>query len=179
MSHDNRKTLETAFDAYNEAIREWVLECLVNSAKDLLQSVARHREFQGFTGHTQTSYSCGIYVNGNITHIIHQENWNAPPARLTKVPKGWSVYLMRPYEGTERWVRGSVDVNDLSGLQTSINFLQGYNKAPKKGWCLVITTGTEYSEIIETVRGLDVLSGTAQEAESIINRNWKPLQGYQ
>ena len=57
------------------------------------------------------------------------------PIRL-KIQKGKTIYLTRPYEGKARSVSGAVDVDNLYGQQTSLNFLQSYKGSPKKGYAV-------------------------------------------
>jgi hypothetical protein len=91
-----------------------------------------------------------------------------------KIRYGELVFLQNPYEGDARAVRGAVDVANEFGQDTSVRFLLEH-KCPKDGWGLVMTTGTEYSEFLETIYGYDVLTATAEEAYSIISRNFKPM----
>lgn len=172
----NKRALDYGFSAFKKAREEYILDCLEQSAVELLEVVAKHREFQGFTGNTQTSYACGIYVNKSCRRIVLQNNWNEPPRRV-KIPPGKFVYLENPYEGDARGVRAirSVTNDGDYGQNTSVRFLMEYDSTPKEGWGLVMTTGTEYSEYLETVKGLDVLTGTAEEAASVIMRNFKPM----
>lgn len=172
----NKRALDLGFAEFRKAREEYILKSLEDAAEGLLAAVAQHREFQGFTGNTQTSYACGIYVGGTCKKIILQENWNEPPRRV-KVPEGKSVYLDNPYEGEARFVRGKMGIPNDGGFgqNTSVRFLAEYKDCPKDGYGLVITTGTEYSEYLENVRHLDVLTGTADDAARIISQNFKPM----
>jgi hypothetical protein len=53
-------------------------------------------------------------------------------------------------------------------------FLENY-RAPRNRICSVMTTGTEYSEYIEEVRHLDVLTGTYEAAKGILAKGFKPI----
>lgn len=163
-SHDNARTLQRGFSQFEKARERYIEKTLIEVGTEILTLVAKHRQFTGFTGNTQTSYACGIYVNGNCTQVIRQTNWNEPPKRV-KVPAGRFVYLKDPYEGEARGVKGKRNIpNDGGfGADTSVRFLLTYKGAPKRGWGMVVCTGTEYSEYLETVKHLDVLSGTAAE----------------
>jgi hypothetical protein len=170
----NIKTLKKGFALFDKAIEDYVIDTLTNSGELLLAAVARNRTYTGFTGNTQTSYACGIYAHGVLKNVVYQQNWSAPPVRM-KVQKNQFVFLSRPYEGNPRGVRGAVDVDNNFGLATSLEFLRQYKGSVKNGWGFVITTGTEYSEFLETVYHMDVLTNTADEASYIILSNMRPM----
>lgn len=169
----NNRVIQKGFDDFSKAINKYVIDSLTDAAEELLVAVAKNRTFVGFTGNTQTSYACGVYVNGNCQNIILQQNWQEPPRRL-KIRYGELVYLENPYEGEARATRGSVDTSPEYGQDTSVRFLLEF-KCPKDGWGLVMTTGTEYSEILETINGADVLTATGEESYAIISRSFKPM----
>lgn len=176
MRHDNAKTLREGFKKAQAAIEGYMQEKMVESAIKLLLEVAKQREFQGFTGNTQTSYTCGIYFDGRLIKggIIHQGVWTERPRRK-KVQFGEYAYLKRPYEGRPRGVRGMVDItSDRWGQHTAEDFLKEH-KAPRGSLALVMTTGTEYSEYIEEVHGLDVLTGTYLQAMKILSSTFKTM----
>lgn len=170
---DNAKVLDNGFAKGLEIIQDYLVNSLIKSVRQLLDELPRKKGYFGFTGQTQTSYMGGIYINGNLRYIIGQQVWTVRPRR-GKVPKGKNVFLRYPYEGEERAVRGEVDITNPSGRQTSLNFLQSYN-AQQKGLTVVITTGTEYSEFLETIKGMDVLTRTFMDAPKVLNSNWKPI----
>ena len=173
MIHDNAKTLENGFAKGFRMIEDVIFNSLANAADDILKRVATNRQFIGFTGNTQTSYACGVYVNGKLVHVSVQQNWKEPTRRM-KVRKGKVVYLSNPYEGHPRAVKGQVDIVENHGLPLSIKQLEEY-KAPRRGVALMMTTGTEYSVYIEQAMSLDVLTNTFNDAPRIIERNWKRI----
>lgn len=173
MAHDNAKTLENGFAKGLQMIEDVLYNSLANAADELLVRAATNRQFVGFTGNTQTSYACGVYVNGRLAHVSVQKNWSEQPRRM-KVQKGKVVFLGNPYEGYPRAVSGQVDIVEDYGLALSLRQLEEY-EAPKKGLALVMTTGTEYSVYIEQAMSLDVLTNTFKDAARIINRNWKKI----
>ena len=174
MRIDNAKVLENGFAKALEIIQDTIFNSLMDAAEKILVRVASNRQFIGFTGNTQTSYMAGVYQNGRLAGVVNQKNWNEPPRR-GKVRKGRVVFLSNPYEGRPRAVKGQVDISDDYGAQTSIKFLESYNKAPNKGFALVVTTGTEYSVYIEQNQQLDVLTNTYMQAADIINRSWRKI----
>lgn len=173
MAHDNAKTLENGFAEGLRIIEDVLYNSFADAADALLVRVATNRQFIGFTGNTQTSYACGVYVNGRLVHVAVQHNWNEPPIRM-KVRKGKVVFLSNPYEGRPRVVEGKVDIVENYGLALSLKQLEEY-KAPRKGLAIMMTTGTEYSVYIEQAMSLDVLTNTFKDAARIINQNWKKI----
>lgn len=164
---DNGNVLLEGFKKARRQMERYMAMRLDDACRSLLAEVARHRTFQGFTGQTQTSYMAAWYYNGRMT-VFRQDNWTDAPVRV-KVRKGETARLKRPYEGTARSVKGDVQTGKPVGAETSLEFLRSYK--PRKGcWTIVVTTGTEYSEILESVRNLDVLSGTKDAAGSVVRR---------
>ena len=170
---DNAKTLENGFAEMQRKIEDALFNSLASAADALLLRVATTRQFIGFTGNTQTSYACGVYVNGKLEHVSVQRNWNSPPMRA-KIRRGQVVYLSNPYEGVPRAVKGQVDTETDYGLDLSIRQLEEY-KAPKKGLAIMMTTGTEYSVYVEQVQRLDVLTNLWLQTGRIFERNWKKI----
>lgn len=173
MIHDNAKTLDNGFAKGFRMIEDMLYNSFASAAEDLLIRVSSNRQFVGFTGNTQTSYACGVYVNGRLVNVVVQHNWNEPPRRM-KVRLGKVVFLSNPYEGRPRAVKGQVDIVENHGLVLSLKQLEEY-KAPRKGIALMMTTGTEYSVYIEQAMSLDVLTNTFKDAPRIIERNWKKI----
>ena len=81
MSHDNAKTLREGFAKGYKQIVEYLYKQMYLQCERLLAEVPRHREYLGFTGNTQTSYACGVYVDGKLEGIVSQKNWTAEPVR--------------------------------------------------------------------------------------------------
>lgn len=170
---NNKDTIDKGLKKGLQMIEEAIISSLRESCQALLREVQFHRSYAGFTGQTQTSYMAGLYVNGKLRVLFNERNWLERPRR-SKVPLNKFVWLDNPYEGQSRGVRGAVDIDDPSGVRLSTQILQEYNP-PKDGWAIMVTTGTEYSEINEVVNHLDVLTGTYEEAANIINKNWKKI----
>ena len=173
MSHNNAKTLKDGLQKGYKMIVDYLYKQCYDLCERLLLEVPKHREFLGFTGNTQTSYACGLYVDGVLEGIVVQRNWSDAPVRK-KIGNGQWVYLRNPYEGRSRSVYGKIDTSDGFGLDTSIEFLRSY-QAKKSHIQIVMTTGTEYSEFLEAVRGLDVLTGTYESAKTILAQGFKPM----
>lgn len=170
----NESVLDKGFKKAQELIEQMLVDVLRQDCVDLLKQVEKTRTFRGFTGQTQTSYMGGLYINGKLQALFNQRNWLERPRR-SKVPKGKRVWLEHPYEDMARGVIGAVDITDPSGTSLSTKILMEY-KAPKNGFAIVITTGTEYSEYLEqSLNRFDVLTGTYMAAADIIDKNWKKI----
>lgn len=173
MKHNNERVLKFGFSQAKRIIEARLQQSLMAAADALLLEVVKNREFPGFTGNTQTSYACGVYLNGVLVHAVFQKTWTDPPVRM-KVRKGKAVFLSRPYEGDARDVTGAVDIVENHGRTLSMRQLEEF-RAPRKGLALMMTTGTEYSVFIENVLDMDVLTKTFLDAGSVINRSWKTI----
>lgn len=117
---------------------------LPDMAGELVAVAQRERGFQGFTGHTQFSYTYGIWEDGEVVEA--DAPYDDMPRR-GKVRKGERVFLSDPVEGRKRGLVGQVDIvnDDSVGLAKSIV----ESEKPRGGTGIVIATGTEYSEYLE------------------------------
>ena len=169
--------MNNGFNLALKSIEKNIFNGLWNSAVELLKYLAvihPSQGWMGFTGNTQTSYACGIYMFGKLEGIITQKNWNQSPRRR-KIDLNEVAFLKNPYEGEPRAVKGRVKVSGDYGLNTSLEFLQSYSM-PQDVIGLVMCTGTEYSEYLEQVRGVDVLSSTFEKAKEVIPKSFKPIK---
>lgn len=175
MKTNNKATLDKGFAKGLTIIRQYMIVSLTEICMKCLAKVAENREFQGWSGNTQTSYMGGIYVGGRLVKIVNQENWHRPALRR-KLRKGEWGHLKDPYEGSARSVQGKVETNGGLGVNTSRKFLSSYTRCPKNGFAMVITTGTEYSEYLEQALDLDVLTKTYIDAPPILMTGFKPME---
>ena len=152
-----------------------MLKTLAVTCDNLIEHALQEREFSGFTGNTQTSYSCGIYKNGKLIYVVSAGKELRKPVRK-KIPLGKRVFLKRPYEGPPRAVKGKVKVDSQYGQYTAEDFLESYKNVPKKGFAIVMTTGTEYSEYLENLVHLNVLGETYSWAKDILMNSITPIK---
>ena len=171
----NKTALEKGFKVAKILIAGHIYDILENAARAYLQDMVSKKKYQGFTGNTQTSYTCGLYIDGRLTYAIVQDTYSRKPVRL-KVERGETVYLEHPYEGEARAVTGKVEVDNRYGKDTAFSFLKSYKKTPKKGFAVVVTTGTEYSEYIENVRNLNVMTETWFDVKPLFTKQLKPMK---
>lgn len=172
---DNRKAFDAGMKRARRLISDYLYAAIERSCLRLIDHALKEREFDGFTGNTQTSYACGIYYNGGLMGMIISGNSMKKPVRL-KVRKGERAYLKNPYEGKARTVIGRVDVDGETGADSAADFLSSYKPFIKKGFSVVMTTGTEYSEYLENVRNLNVLTDTFQSSKGIMLEELKPME---
>lgn len=170
----NEKIFNDGISKAREVVFDHLYNILRGNVITLLHKACINREFQGFTGNTQTSYMGGIYINGRLAEIVRERDYTEPP-RTKKIPKGRARYLSNPYEGKPRWMRAKGDSTNEYGAETSERFLRSYTPKVKKGLDICICTGTEYSDYLETVRGLDVLTATWMQAEKVLLSSLRPL----
>lgn len=154
-------------------IYEGIYLSMQRAADAAVRDAVAAKGFQSFTGQTVTSYACGVYVAGKLTDVVFAADNLKSPVHA-KVRNGHIVFLAAPYEGAPRAVRGTVDVDGLSGYETSMNILKEYNVNGKSG--LVLTTGTEYSAYLENVRRLNVLSGSVRKMPGFLLNNLQPIK---
>ena len=174
MAADNKKVLNDGFAKGLAMIETSFMVALHNASVELVHTALFNREYQGFTGNTQTSYTCGVFLNGKLVDVVNSGESLPKPVRH-KIPFGKTVFLKIPYEGNPRARHGYVKTNRNYGSETALKFINSY-KAPRKGIALVMTTGTEYSEFLEQEAGLDVLTKTFKDAPTILAKNWRPIQ---
>lgn len=159
--------IRKGFDKADALIKTALLNMMSEFAYECIKDTQNQKEFMGFTGQTQTSYMAGVFHNGKLVGTVDNTYTKKPVFR--KLRMGESKYLKHPYEGKPRAAKGYVWTDGGEGRDTSVAFLRSYKGVPKKGWAVVVTTGTEYSEYIESVRRLNVLTNTAAFADVIFD----------
>lgn len=154
-------------------IMEALHKSLIKAADDAVKDAIKNKEFTSFTGQTVTSYFCGVYLNGVLTDVVRASSSLKAPVH-SKIRKGQRIFLSNPYEGPARAVKGRVDVSGDSGAQASMNFLLAYPIKGQSG--LILTTGTEYSAYLESVRNLNVLSQSVDKMGGFLFNNLTPIK---
>ena len=173
---NNKAALDKGFKKAKQIMYGHLYDQCVKLCGELVIDAIIKRNFQSFTGNTVTSFACGIYVDKKLSYMLASgEDMEAPVH--AKVEKGELVYLSNPYEGKARSVRGKVDIQyHLSGMETSFRILQGITPS-QKGISIIMTTGTEYSQFLESAKNFNVLSDTAKDTnvKRLLYSSFKPL----
>lgn len=128
------------------------------------------RGFKNLTGNTITSFAYGIYIDKGLEQV---GLYNGEKAIRSKLSKG-EIFRGVDYDGDERsGFRADVDTDGGYGTDTSIKFLEGY--VPNGKYAIVFTTGTEYSEFLETRRNVNVLTDAKTTSISNFIQSFKPI----
>lgn len=173
---NNKAALDNGFKKAKQIIFDHLYKQCIKLCDALVNDALNNREFQSFTGNTITSFACGIYIDGKLDYMVASGEKMSAPVHA-KVQKGQTVFLKNPYEGVSRSTTGKVDiVYDMTGMETSFRILQGMNPS-NKGLSIIMTTGTEYSNYLESVYHLNVLTSTSKESniKSLLYSSFKPL----
>ena len=148
-------------------------DALVAVCERLVGDALREKEYRNLTGNTVTSYTCGVFVRGRLVHVAQSGEGMSAPIR-GKLRKGESHYFDPDYDGRRRRGTGSTDTDGGHGGDTAMDFIFSH-KAGKRGFEIVMTTGTEYSTYLETEHDLNVLTDTYENAKGILLSNLKPI----
>lgn len=178
---DNAKVLEEGKKKMRNIIDKYLLDRITEIGIRLLQDGVVSAKYHNVTGNTLTSLAVGIYYRGGlsriITAVVTQGLKNPTRPKLSR-GDGIGVIMVQSYE-SGKFIPikkyNLVDTNGEYGLTTSVNFLKAY-KTPSDGIGLVMCTGTEYSNYLESKKGLNVLSDTFDYAESIAKMTFKPMK---
>lgn len=181
MAHNNAKTLKDGFAKGFRIIVNTIADSLVEAAYYLLVDAETNKEYHNLTGNTLTSYMCGVYVNGKIRKIVtmYDADMGIDRPKRGKLYRGngsGTVYVEDYDTGKFIHVKkyNLIDTDRDFGENTSRKFLMSYKTKPNSV-ALVMCTGTEYSELLESIKKLNVLVQTYRNAERIIQNNWKKI----
>ena len=171
---DNSKVLNEGLKKAKRIINDYLYSAIERSCSKLIDDALKEREFEGFTGNTQTSYACGIYYNGELMGVVISGDTMPKPVSY-KVRYRKKVRLEKPYEGKARSVTGRVKVDREYGYDSAVDFLHSYRPFVTKGFSVVMTTGTEYSKYLENVKNLNVLTMTGGASAKILLKELKSM----
>jgi hypothetical protein len=174
---DNNAVIEAGLKKLETVAYEHFVSILRGFCQDLFLSADREKQYMNLTGNTFTSYACGIYRDGSLVEVLLSSDYKRPPVRL-KLTAG-EMWLPEidgaDYDGRLRPFRADVATDRGVGEATSMTFLRSYVPATKRGYEVVMCTGTEYSTFLEQVRHLNVLTNTFMEAPGLFFMNLKPI----
>lgn len=182
MSSRNADILQKASDKFLRLVEENIASSLVEAASRLLVYAGSHKEYHNLTGNTLTSYMAGIYVNGSLRKIVSMYDADMDIDRPTHAKlyrgDGVGVIYVEDYD-TGRTVHvvksRLIDTDKDYGENTSRRFLSSY-QGRKGSVGIVICTGTEYSEFLEDIKRLDVLTQTFEVAGKVFSSCWKKIE---
>lgn len=164
---NNKESLLKGMQKAKDLCYAKLLEKFEEWGDKLINNALFEREYSNATGNTITSLAFGLYEHGQLRNISFIDGLN-PPIRV-KVNQGESIVLPISYDGKEDYeVGGAVDIVTPYGDELSIQTLMQLQ--PKRGFGIVVCTGTEYSLFLEDY-GLNVLSETEQYTE-IWSHSW-------
>lgn len=159
------KQFDSIMEKQNPVIDSFIMKNLENFGEEMVNNIIPiQRGFYNLTGNTITSFAYGLYLDGELLKIGLYDGKNAIRTKLTK----GELFEGISYDGKYRRFVGIVSTDGDYGTQTSINFLKSYSVTSKYG--IVFTTGTEYSEYLEKVVNVNVLTdGRIYSISSFIN----------
>ena len=147
------------------------------------------KQFKNLTGNTISSFAFGTYLNGDEYNIgLHAGKaairWkltggesvpDRPQSEAIRALGDESEWRFIDYDGDSRkWFYADIDTDLGYGQDTSIEFIENY--VPTGKYAIVFTTGTEYSEFLETKLGLNVLSDARVTAMTTFIQSFKPIK---
>ncbi|THC82914.1 hypothetical protein E7X23_24385, partial [Bacteroides fragilis] len=130
--------------------------------------------FRNLTGNTITSYACGLFMDGRFSYFVCSGDSMKQPVRV-KLTKG-ETFVGVSYDNQNRRFTGTIETDKGYGEASSFDFLKRYKSESRKGFEIVMCTGTEYSTYLENVLNADVLTGTFQRAQNTLFKNFKPMK---
>ena len=178
----NRDALGKAKRRMKNILSSQMLECLTKAAYGLLVDAEASQEYHNLTGNTLTSYMVGIYENGKLRRLVsiyQSDSLKKPTSRKLSRGDGKGVIRVEDYDSgrvipVKKYKLLKTD--EGYGYDTSKSFLFSYRPQISKGFSLVMCTGTEYSEYLESLKGLNTLTETFRISAKSILSNLKPIQ---
>ena len=160
----NRQAFIDGKKILDNLTREQFLLAFYQLGYTLIRDAEFQAEYRNLTGNTVTSLAFGLYVDGVLSDVVTLDKES--PMR-TKLTKGDILRNFVDYDGNLRkYFSANVATDGGYGYDTSLTFLKSYRIPKKYKYALVVTTGTEYSEYLQNVLNLNVLSDTAIKAET-------------
>ena len=158
----NEKAIREGMAKANAMIHERAMDAISIVGEEMLMDASVAKEYHSLTGNTLTSLAFGRYDNFKLVEFVLFDA--DKPAIRRKFTKGDIVSNYRDYEGNVRDVfRATIETDEGWGTSTSVQFLRAFK--PTYATSIVVTTGTEYSEYLEKVLELNVLTETEKEAK--------------
>jgi len=144
----NSSILERGEVKFQKAVKDAVIAHMGALAeKSIVRALVFYRKWEHRTMNLMDAYGYAIYYNGNLVR-----KKMAPPKAI------------------------ELDTEGGMGADRGSDFIDGY--IPKfQGWCLVVVNGEFYAEFIDSLKGLDVLTGAFQySVDNFTNIQFKKIQ---
>lgn len=129
---------------------------LLDGLRSLMEACVHYaydnHEFHNLTFNTQDSYGGAVYFKGKI--------YGSPYFLEQKASAGTKSM--------------QVKTDGQFGHEKSLDFLRSYK--PRSEFEICVTTGTEYSQFLERVRGLDVLTEAFELAKDACLMSFRPIK---
>lgn len=124
----------------------------------------KHGEYHDVTGNLYKSIAVGVYYNGTL-QTVHTSP--GPDPKMPSLSRGQKYPYKEYYDGTPvtRPYRGEYGKGGQWGPEAGENMLweQEFGGAPKgrrsMTWQLRLVAGVDYANFVQTVKGLDVMTG--------------------
>lgn len=156
-------------------------QVFVSAAYELMNDAIKSNEAI-LTGNTLTSFVIGLYENGRLYKIVDVYDIpNIQPPTRKKITKGEGrrgVLVLTRYKTYQKAIVRTdkfVKTSNEYGEDTARRFLLSF-KNRMEGFSMVMATGTEYSEYLESTRRLNVLQETYDYTESVFRRHLKNIK---
>lgn len=160
----NRQAFIDGKKVIDNLMRQRIITALYQLGYMLIRDAEFQAGYRNLTGNTVTSLAFGLYVDGVLSDVVTLDKES--PMR-TKLTKGDVLTNFVDYDGRLRKrFYAEADTDGGYGYDTSLTFLKGYRIPKKWKYAIVVTTGTEYSEYLQSVLNLNVLQDTEIKAET-------------
>lgn len=146
MSNANAQTIDKGLRQARQLIMQRLSSRLYSIGRRIAEEEIGSKEYLGFTGNAQTSYTSQVWVDGmKVSEYCTGDN--QPDAIHEKVGEGEYLRLEEPYEGEARKVKGEVPIDHAWAID-SLNAIDREKPDVKKGIAVRFAVGVEYGEYI-------------------------------
>mgnify|MGYP001163044021 CR=1 FL=1 len=154
---DNKKAIQEGMAKFYRMLYERAYDAFIGIGDDILHDAQVSAQYHNLTGNTLTSLAFGLYQNYQLVDVTFLDG--VKPAIRRKLRKEeW--FRGRTYDKVYRKFQGTVETDGGWGTSTSMQFLKTFK--PIQPYSIVVCTGTEYSELLENEKDLNVLTDTKQ-----------------
>lgn len=172
---ENLSSFRKGMSLFKQRFEGQLIDRMYDCAIKMVLYAIEHKNWAGFTGNAQTSFTIGIFRNGSLLEYMNGEIAAGRKSIRKKIQKGERVRLKRPFEGRPRTVVGQVEVTNQYATDSALDFLKSY-KAINKGLSMVVTIGVEYYLYLENGES-GVLSYVHSKTKSFLEKLvWKQIK---